>query len=123
MAVGRPGEHASDKQVQFKTLKYRPDFPERFGCIEDARSFCTDSFRWYNTEHHHSGIGLLTPHDVHYGKAEQRVTDRAEVLAAAFLERPERFVRGLPRPPAVPTEVSINKPSSTRVEIVRAESQ
>ena len=109
-------------EAQFKTLKYRPDFPERFGCIEDARSFCIDFFRWYNTEHHHSGIGLLTPHDVHYGKAAQRVADRAEVLAEAYQAHPERFVRGLPRPPAVPTEVWINKPA-TRVEILRAESQ
>ncbi len=110
-------------EAQFKTLKYRPDFPERFGCIEDARSFCADFFRWYNMEHHHSGIGLLTPHDVHYGKAPQRVADRAEVLAAAFQARPERFVRGLPRPPAIPTEVWINKPAATRVEAQRAESQ
>jgi putative transposase len=110
-------------EAQFKTLKYRPDFPERFGCIEDARSFSADFFHWYNTEHHHSGIGLLTPHDVHYGMAAQRVADRAEILAEAFQAHPERFVRGLPRPPAVPTEVWINKPASTRVEIQRAESQ
>lgn len=110
-------------EAQFKTLKYRPDFPERFGSIEDARSFCADFFRWYNTEHHHSGIGLLTPHDVHYGKAAQRVADRAEVLTSAFHRHPERFVRGLPRPPALPMEVWINKPKPTRAEIARAESQ
>ncbi len=104
-------------EAQFKTLKYRPDFPERFGCIEDARSFCVDFFRWYNTEHHHSGIGLLTPHDVHHGQAAKRVAERAEVLAQAFQDHPERFVRGLPRPPAVPTEVWINKPAATRDEI------
>jgi putative transposase len=98
-------------EAQFKTLKYRPDFPERFGCIEDARAFCVDFFHWYNTEHHHSGIGLLTPHDVHHGLAAQRVADRVVVLAAAFLAHPERFVHGQPHPPAMPTEVWINKPA------------
>ena len=110
-------------EAQFKTLKYRPGFPERFGCLEDARSFCYDFFRWYNAEHHHSGIALLTPDDVHDGKADQRLADRADVLAAAFEAHPERFVRGLPRPPAVPTEVWINKPASRGAEIQHAEAQ
>ena len=103
-------------EAQFKTLKYRPDFPERFGSIQDARAFCHDFFPWYNTEHHHSGLGLLTPHDVHYGLAEQRVAARAAVLATAYAAHPERFPRGLPQPPALPTEVWINppKPRATR---------
>jgi putative transposase len=106
--------HVSDdnpfSEAHFKTLKYRPDFPERFGCIEDARAFCADFFRWYNTEHHHSGLGLLTPHDVHYGLAAARRDQRAVVLAAAHQAHPERFMRGLPVPPALPTAVWINKP-------------
>lgn len=97
-------------EAQFKTMKYRPEFPERFGSIQDARGFGHVFFPWYNTEHRHSGLGLLTPHEVHYGLAEQRVTARARVLAAAYAAHPERFVAGLPRPPALPTEVWINKP-------------
>jgi putative transposase len=71
-------------EVQFKTLKYRPAFPERFGSIQDARAHCHVFFPWYNTEHHHSGLGLLTPADVHHGLAEQRVAARATVLATAY---------------------------------------
>ena len=97
-------------EAQFKTLKYRPDFPDRFGSIQHARSFCQVFFPWYNTEHHHSGIGLLTPHDVHYGLADQRVANRARVLATAYAAHPERFVGGLPQPPPRPTEVWINPP-------------
>lgn len=97
-------------EAGFKTLKYRPDFPERFGCIEDARAYCVDFFAWYNGDHYHSGIGLNTPEDVHYGRAQQRVDQRAAVLAAAQLAHPERFVRGAPKPPALPTAVWINKP-------------
>ncbi len=100
-------------EAQFKTLKYRPEFPECFGAIEDARGHCRVFFPWYNTEHRHSGIGLLTPHDVHYGLADQRVEARANVLAAAYSAHPERFVVGVPRPPARPTEVWINPPPIT----------
>jgi len=100
-------------EAQFKTLKYRPDFPERFGSIEDARGHCRVFFPWYNTEHRHGGIGLLTPHDVHYGLADQRVAARTDVLAAAYAAHPERFVAGLPRPPARSTEVWINPPAAT----------
>jgi len=107
--------HVSDdnpfSEAQFKTLKYRPDFPERFGSIEDARAHCVDFFRWYNTEHHHSGLGLLTPEDVHLGRAEERRTARAAVLLAAFQAHPERFTKGLPVPAPVPTEAWINKPA------------
>ena len=103
-------------EAQFKTMKYRPEFPDRFGSLEDARSFCADFFVWYNTEHRHSGIGLLTPHDVHYGLAEQRVAARGEVLSAAFAAHPERFVTGAPRPQAPPTAVWINPPKKALPE-------
>ncbi len=98
-------------EAQFKTLKYRPDFPDRFGSPEHARSFCGDFFPWYNTEHHHVGLGLFTPHDVHYGLAETKRELRAQVLADAFARHPERFPNGMPQPKAVPTEVWINPPA------------
>jgi putative transposase len=101
-------------ESQFKTLKYRPDFPDRFGSLEDSRSFCRDFFPWYNLDHHHVGLGLLTPHDVHYGLAAVRHADRARTLATAHAEHPERFPRGAPQPPALPTEVWINKPTTTK---------
>jgi putative transposase len=100
-------------EAAFKTLKYRPGFPERFGCIEDSRSHCVDFFDWYNGDHYHSGLGLHTPESVHYGRAQQLVDDRAVVLAAAHAAHPERFVRGLPRPQPLPTEVWINKPKTS----------
>jgi putative transposase len=97
-------------EAQFKTLKYRPDFPERFGSPEHARAFHTDFFPWYNTEHRHSSLGLHTPHDVHYGLAEARRAQRAEVLTAAYAARPDRFVHRPPTPAALPTAVWINPP-------------
>jgi len=97
-------------EAHFKTMKYRPEFPERFGCIEDARSFCQQFFSWYNTEHYHSGIGFLTPEDVHYGRAQQIVKDRQTVLNAAFEEHPERFKGNLPKSLPLPNAVWINKP-------------
>ncbi len=103
-------------EAQFKTLKYRPAFPERFGSIQDARGYCHVFFPWYNTEHRHSALGLLTPHDVHDGLAEQRVAARATVLATAHAAHPERFPRGLPQPPACPTEVWINPPKPRATE-------
>jgi len=106
--------HTSDdnpySESQFKTLKYRPDFPERFGCIEDARSLCQDFFRWYNTAHRHTGIGLLTPETLHYGLADEVRAARAAVLRAAYAAHPERFVRTIPVPPVVPEAAWINKP-------------
>jgi len=99
-------------EAHFKTLKYRPDFPERFGCLEDSRAHCKDFFDWYNLEHHHTGVGLFTPHDVHHGLAAQRRADRAVVLDAAHAAHPERFVNGAPVPMALPTAVWINKPTS-----------
>jgi putative transposase len=99
-------------EPQFKTLKYRPDFPERFGSIQDARAFCQVFFAWDNTEHRHGGLWLLTPYDVHYGLAEQRRAARATVLAAAYAAHPERFPRGVPQPAVCPSEVWINPPQS-----------
>lgn len=97
-------------EAQFKTLKYRPDFPGRFGSIEDARRHCQDFFGWYNDEHRHSGLGLHTPADVHYGLAEAIRDKRAGVLDAAYATHPERFVRKPPEPPKI-NEVSwINRP-------------
>jgi putative transposase len=97
-------------EAHFKTLKYRPAFPDRFGSPQDARVHCQSFFTWYNTEHHHSGLALLTPADVHHGLTEQRTAARAIVLAAAYAAHPERFLGGLPQPPACPTEVWINPP-------------
>jgi putative transposase len=109
---GRP--HVSNdnpfSEAQFKTLKYRPTFPGRFGSIQDARAHCHGFFPWYNTEHHHTGLGLLTPADVHHGLAEQRIAVRATVLATAYTAHPERFSAGLPVPAAMPAEVWINPP-------------
>lgn len=99
-------------EAQFKTLKYRPGFPERFGSIEQARAFCRPFFDWYNHEHRHSGIGLMTPAAVHYGRAEALHAERARVLAGAHAAKPERFVRGAPRPPALPRAAWINRPAA-----------
>ncbi len=101
-------------EAQFKTLKYRPAFPERFGALEDARAFCQGVFAWYNRDHHHSGLGLLTPHDVHHGLAEARLAGRTAVLVAAHAAHPERFPRGVPRPATLPTEVWINRPAAPK---------
>jgi putative transposase len=99
-------------EAQFKTLKYRPNFPERFGPIEEPRAFCRGFFNWYNHEHRHSGLGLHTPATVHHGRAEAVQAERARVLAAAHADRPERFVRGVPRPPALPVAAWINEPAA-----------
>ena len=97
-------------EAQFKTLKYRPGFPDRFSCIEQARDFCRPFFDWYNHEHRHSGIGLMPPSALHYGRAEAMQAKRARVLAAAHAANPERFVRGVPRPPELPSAAWINRP-------------
>lgn len=110
-------------EAQFKTLKYRPDFPARFGSIQDARTFCREFFPWYNQEHRHSGIGLMTPAVVHYGKAEQVSSQRQIVLASAFDSHPERFVRGIPMPPSLPEAAWINKPKVESTSVVVAENQ
>lgn len=97
-------------ESQFKTLKYCPQFPGQFGCIQDARSFCQHFFNWYNKEHHHSGIGLITPEQFHYGLAGLIVEKRAKVLNAAFEATPNRFKNKMPTPPAIPDAVWINRP-------------
>jgi putative transposase len=107
-------------ESQFKTMKYRPDFPDRFGSLEHGRSFGGDFFPWYNTEHHHVGLGLFTPHDVHYGLAEAKRDKRALVLAEAFAQHPERFPNGRPSPRPLPTAVWINPPKA-RVDGEEAE--
>ncbi len=99
-------------ESQFKTLKYRSEFPDRFGSIEHARALCGNLFHWYNHEHHHVGLGLFTPHDVHYGRAEAKRERRAAVLAEAYARHPERFPHGRPRPQALPTAVWINPPAT-----------
>ena len=106
--------HVSDdnpySEAQFKTLKYRPDFPERFGSIEDARAHCQQFFTWYNGTHCHSGIGYMTPESVHYGRAQAMFQQRADTLSAAFLAHPNRFKRNAPQPPKLPTAAWINPP-------------
>ena len=97
-------------ESQFKTLKYRPDFPERFGCIEDARAYCQQFFAWYNGVHRHSGIGYMTPEAVHYGHAETFFRQRAATLDAAFLANPKRFKGNAPQPPELPIAAWINPP-------------
>jgi putative transposase len=100
-------------ESQFKTLKYRPDFPRRFDSIEAARVHCQSFFGWYNDEHRHTGLGLHTAADVHYGLAEQVRDQRAGVLTEAYHAHPERFVRKPPEPPHLPTGSWINKPDPT----------
>jgi putative transposase len=94
----------------FKTLKYRPDFPERPQPIEEARAFCRDYFAWYNDDHHHSGLAMHTPADVHFGRAQQRTLQRQGVLDAAFQAHPERFPLGRPVAKLPPAAAWINKP-------------
>jgi len=106
--------HVSDdnpySESQFKTLKYRPEFPERFGSIEDARAFGQRFFPWYNHEHHHSGIALLTPEMLHYGIAGEVIEQRQQVLDAAYARNPERFTHARPTHPPQPTAAWINPP-------------
>jgi putative transposase len=106
--------HTSDdnpfSEAQFKTLKYRPDFPDRFGCIEDARQFCRAFFPWYNNEHKHTGINLLSPTDVHHGEAETIIASRQIVLNTAYALHPERFVKKMPEHKPMQQAVWINPP-------------
>jgi putative transposase len=97
-------------ESHFRTLKYRPEFPDRFGCIQDSRAFCQGFFRWYNQEHRHSGLALLTPAIVHYGQSSRILEHRQAVLDVAYQAHRERFVRQAPKHLSVPTEVWINKP-------------
>jgi putative transposase len=98
-------------ESQFKTLKYQPTFPERFGSIEDARTFCRSFFDWYNNEHYHSGIALMTPATVHQGQAQSCNAERQIVLSSAYSQHPERFVNGQPKTIALPEAAWINPPS------------
>jgi putative transposase len=97
-------------ESQFRTMKYRPEFPDRFGCIQDSRNFCRQFFQWYNQEHRHSGIGLLTPAMVHFGQSQAVLARRQVVLDEAYQAHPDRFVRRPPKPMSLPQEVWINKP-------------
>jgi putative transposase len=100
-------------ESQFKTLKYRPEFPDRFGSFEDALQFCRHFFDWYNNHHRHSAIGLHTPHSVHYRLVDQIDAVRRKTLLGAFESHPERFVNGIPRLPVLPEAVWINPPKSS----------
>jgi putative transposase len=106
--------HASNdnpySEAQFKTLKYRPGFPARFGSIEAARAHCQAFYPWYNTQHRHSGLGLHTAADIHHGTAAAVRASRARVLTAAYHKHPERFVRRPPAPPRPPAISWINPP-------------
>jgi len=95
-------------EAQFKTVKYHPTFPGRFGCALDARTWGQQFFPWYNYQHHHTALGLMTPAAVHFGLAPQLHHQRQQVLAAAYAAHPERFVKGVPKPPAWPTAVWLN---------------
>ena len=98
-------------EAQFKTLKYRPDYPDCFGSLSDAREWARGFFHWYNHNHHHSALGLMTPVTVHYGQAEAFYEQRQYVLDTAYRAHPERFVQGQPTPPELPTAVWINPPT------------
>lgn len=106
-------------ESQFKTLKYRPGFPAPFGSLADARGWARPFFQWYNQEHRHTGIGVLTPATVHSGQAAETIAARQHVLMAAYQAHPERFVRGTPRPPALPTAVWINAPTVSEPGVAR----
>jgi putative transposase len=100
-------------EAHFKTLKYQPEFPRHFETIDEARAFCRRFFAWYNKDHHHAGIGLMTPDQMHFGQADAIYAARQATLDTAFLTSPERFVRRHPKPPKVPTAVWINPPKNT----------
>ena len=100
-------------EAQFKTLKYRADFPARFGCLADARAFSQQFFAWYNNQHQHSGIGYMTPHSIHYGTAQAIHATRQATLDRAFAAHPNRFKGKQPQPHRLPTEVWINPPKDS----------
>jgi putative transposase len=107
--------HVSDdnpySESQYKTMKYAPDFPDRFGSFEHARDHTRLFMTYYNTEHRHSGIAMLTPADVHAGIAAEKLAQRHAIMRAAYVEYPERFVNGEPKLAVLPKEVWINQPS------------
>lgn len=104
-------------ESQFKTLKYSRGFPDRFGSLEDARRFCREFFEWYNMEHRHSGIAMLTPSTLHHGEAESVLAKRDAALAAAYAAHPERFVNGHPKAKRPPEEAWINKPAQPELQV------
>jgi putative transposase len=104
-------------ESQFRTMKYRPEFPDRFGCIQDSRAFCQQFFKWYNEDHRHSGIAMLAPAVVHFGEAQTALAHRQVVLDAAYRAHPDRFVRQSPKPLPLPSDVWINKPVPTGQKI------
>lgn len=99
-------------EAQFKTVKHHPTFPERFGSLLDARVWGRQFFDWYNYQHHHTALGLMTPAAVHFDQAQALLLQRRRVLHLAYAARPERFVKGLPEPPALPDAVWINPPQT-----------
>jgi putative transposase len=99
-------------EAQFRTLKYRPDFPASFANLQQARAFCREFFHWYNLTHRHSGVAWHTPHNVHHGQATHVHAVRADVLTAAYQRTPERFVGKPPVPAALPTAAWINQPAA-----------
>ena len=98
-------------ESHFKTLKYQPRFPKRFGCIEDARSFCRAFYGWYHKDHHHAGIGLMTPDQARYSQIDAVHAARQVTLDQAFRQNPRRFAKKPPVPPAKPTAAWINPPT------------
>lgn len=112
--------HVSDdnpfSEAAFKTLKYCPQFPERFGSLEEAEQFCQEYFAWYNGVHHHTGLALLTPAQVHYGDPVVMLAERYQVMLAAYEKCPSRFGYRRPRLEALPAAVYINPPSKTPVD-------
>lgn len=98
-------------EAGFKTMKYSPDFPARFGSLEEAQTFCRDYFAWYNQEHYHTGIALLTPAQVHYGEAEAVLARRQATLDAAFEQAPKQFGHRRPLVTRLPQTVWINRPA------------
>lgn len=105
-------------ESQFKTMKYRPQYPSRFGSIQDARAFAVDFFRWYNQEHRHSGIELYTPSDVHHGRVEQIQQHRQAALDAAYQQYPKRFVNKPPKAKLPPAAVWINPPKDAEIRMI-----
>jgi putative transposase len=108
-------------ESQFKTMKYRPTYPRHFETIEEARAWCREFFAWYNHEHRHEGLALMTPADVHNGRTTAVLAQRAQTLSAAFAQHPYRFVKGAPRPKRPPTKVAINPTPKPLAQAATAE--
>jgi len=106
-------------EAQFKALKYHPSLPGRFQAIDVATNYCRSFFPWYNLEHRHSGLSMLTPHHVHYGRAEVMLAQRQHILDAPWAKHPKRFVRGQPKPGVLPEAVWVNPSNSTTGDIAQ----